>query len=204
MRRFLSTEKKIGVFGSESEFAGKPFASRGIWAPGSLLGLGSGWPMGALHGAIERLVHEKWRIEPRARIRVWPVLLPAIEHPVPRAQHGLRSELPGQSDARRKIVQIGIDQPAASGRADLHVLRDERRELRRLSLWHDDGGIAGIAQIKIPVSLNRSDTVPNKFVAQPKVQHQVRRDLPVVLCIERIRVSEIVDVVQIVDAATVW
>ena len=36
-------------------------------------------------------------------------LLPSVENAIPRAQNGLRRELPGQSDARRKVVEIAVD-----------------------------------------------------------------------------------------------
>src|ERR1022692_3945017 len=67
----------------------------------------------------ERLVGEERRIESGTGIRVRTILLSAVENSIAGSQYGLRGELPGQTDPRREIIQVRVDETAAAGGADL-------------------------------------------------------------------------------------
>jgi len=97
-----------------------------------------------------------------------------IEDPVPAADHGLRCGAIGESDARRKIVPIRLDQ---------------RLILQRSTVCGDKFCRRGIevCPLEIPFAGRRGE-----LVSQPQVERQRARDSPVVL--QKPEVQMLVDI----------
>ena len=131
------------MFGSLSEFAGKPFARTLSGKPEFAAEIEqSCWPEfgfaeARATGRSECLRGEERRIEAGAGIGEWAVFLPAIENAVAAAEDELVGQLVSQSDAGREIVEVGSDESARTVTLNGELGGERGRQLRVLSAGND-------------------------------------------------------------------